>query len=174
MKKLLVVVDYQNDFVDGSLGFHEAAALDKIIVKKIETYRNEGNDVVFTFDTHDESYLNTQEGRKLPVTHCKKGSFGWELFGETGQAKNDSLSFEKNTFGSADLFDWLRKKPYDCVELCGLVINICVISNAVLAKTALPQAEIIVDATACAGPDNDIMQKTLDVLEGLQITVFNR
>ena len=173
MKKLLVVVDYQNDFVDGALGFDGAEALDPIIAEKIARYRENGDRVVFTFDTHADDYLETQEGKKLPIAHCIRGGEGWELFGETAKAKGDDLSFEKEGFGSAALFDWLRENPFESIELCGLVLNICVISNAVLAKTAQPEAEIIVDARACASADKDIAEKTLDVLSGIQVTVLN-
>lgn len=175
MKKLLIVVDYQNDFVEGSLGFEKAVALDAVIAKKIREYRAEGETVAFTFDTHENNYLETQEGEKLPIPHCIKGTSGWELYGETAKMKQEQDPiFLKETFGSSALFDWLQKNPFDIIELCGLVLNICVISNAVLAKTAQPEAKIIVDAKATASADDKIYEETLDVLEGLQVTVLNR
>lgn len=175
MKKLLIVVDYQNDFVSGSLGFEKAKMLDSVIANKIKTYRDNGDAVAFTFDTHADSYLSTQEGQKLPIPHCIEGTPGWELYGETAAMRRDGDPvFRKNTFGSSSLFDWLRENPFDVIELAGLVLNICVISNAVLSKAAQPEAEIVVDAKATASVDDAICEATLDVLEGLQITVQNR
>lgn len=173
MKKLLVVVDYQNDFVDGALGFAGAERLDGVIAAKVRAYKAAGDDVVVTYDTHGEDYLQTQEGKNLPVPHCIKGSEGWELFGETAAVVADCPAFEKPTFGSATLFDYLRERNYAAVELCGLVSNICVISNAVLAKTALPEAEIIVDSAAIASFDEGLNEAVLAVMKGLQITVNN-
>lgn len=174
MRKLLIVVDYQKDFVDGALGFAGAEALDAVIAAKIREYRADGADIVVTLDTHGEDYDNTQEGRKLPVPHCLRGTEGWRLYGETAALCEDCRAFEKPTFGSAQLFDYLCEGDFDQVELCGLVSNICVLSNAVLAKAALPEAEIIVDAAATAAADPDMNKKALDVLEGVQITVINR
>ncbi len=175
MKKLLIVVDYQRDFVDGSLGFPGAERYDSVISEKIAAYRRNGNSVVFTLDTHTEHYLTTQEGKNLPVAHCIRNEEGWKLFGKTGEsARSDDLFFEKDTFGSASLFDWLRANPFDTIELCGLVSNICVLSNAVIAKTAQPEALIIVDAAATGSFDPSLSEKTLDILEGLQVTVLNR
>ncbi|MCL1829929.1 MAG: cysteine hydrolase family protein [Oscillospiraceae bacterium] len=172
MKKLLVVVDYQVDFVNGSLGFEQAKALDSIIVDKIKTYRQNNDDVVFTLDTHGEDYLSTVEGQKLPIAHCIKNTDGHLLYGETAGMVKDSLVFEKDTFGSDKLFDFLRNSNYESVELCGLVLGICVLSNAVLAKTALPQAEIYVDTTAAIGNDPVFDRKVLDVLGGIQVNIL--
>ncbi|MEG1448090.1 MAG: isochorismatase family cysteine hydrolase [Oscillospiraceae bacterium] len=145
MKKLLIVVDYQNDFVNGSLGFSGAEKLEEKILSKIEEYKE--NDVVYTLDTHSENYLETKEGKKLPITHCVKGTEGWNLYGELENSLKNRTCFEKCTFGSDALFDFLRASEYESVELIGLVSNICIISNAIIAKTALPEAEIIVDAS---------------------------
>ena len=180
MKKLLIVVDYQKDFVDGSLGFAGAERLDPIIEQKIKDYEGEGHQVVYTLDTHHKDYMSTQEGRKLPIPHCIRGSEGWELYGRTGEHFSvESIRFEKPTFPSAMLLNWLLVQKeqgieYQSVELCGLVSNICVLSNAVIAKAALPEAEILVDARATAGADLALHEKALDVMEGLQITVTNR
>lgn len=173
MKRLLVVVDYQNDFVDGSLGFAGAEMLDSVITDKIKRYRADAQDVVFTQDTHYEDYLSTNEGIHLLVKHCICGTRGHEFYGETALNTGNSPVFEKNTFGSDKLFDYLREHRYDSVELCGLVLGICVLSNAILAKTALPEAEIIVDAAATAGNDRNFDLKVLGVLRGLQIEVLN-
>lgn len=175
MKKLLVVVDFQNDFVNGTLGFEGAEQLDERISEKINNYRENNNDVVFTLDTHYENYYETQEGRKLPAEHCIKGTDGWNLYGKTAcMLKEDDKIFEKNTFPSLELAKWLENKDYDCVELVGLVSNICVLTNAVMVKAALPEAEITVDAKCTASSDIIIHQKALDVLESIQINVVNR
>lgn len=173
MKKILVVVDYQQDFVSGSLGFNGAESLDPNICRKIDVYRQAGDQVVFTFDTHNEDYLSTQEGKYLPVPHCIKGSPGWALYGKTAQKRlPQDRVFYKPAFGSAELFDYLRGGQYTTVELVGLVSNICVLSNAVLAKTALPQAKIIVDSSCTASHDPALHAAAMQVLQGLQITVL--
>lgn len=142
MKKLLIVVDYQNDFVDGALGFPGAADIFPAIRKKVIAYKNEGHTVVFTKDTHVPEYLDTQEGRNLPIIHCVKGTQGHELYGDLEVLSEGSKVFEKNTFGSDLLFDYLRSETFESVELVGLVSNICVLSNAVLAKTASPETQL--------------------------------
>ncbi|WP_312645261.1 isochorismatase family cysteine hydrolase [Hydrogenoanaerobacterium sp.] len=174
-KKLLVVVDYQNDFVDGALGFPKAEQLEDAICAKIDTAHANGDDIVFTLDTHLADYLYTQEGKNLPVTHCVKGTAGWELYGKIKELAVGHPQLEKNTFGCKVLFDYLLTAPtYDEIELAGLVSNICVISNAVIAKTAQPEAAIVVDSNCTACFDPELHEKTLDVMEGLQIKVLNR
>lgn len=174
-KKLLIVVDYQKDFVDGALGFEGAQELDQRIAEKIEAYRSEGSEVVFTFDTHDNNYLKTQEGRKLPVPHCIEGDDGWVLYGQTGMAYHaGDRAFRKPAFGSMELAEYLKKSEYTKIELVGLVSNICVLSNAVLAKAALPEAEIFIDADCTASFDRKLHEEALDVMEGLQMTILNR
>lgn len=173
MKKILIVVDYQNDFVTGSLGFPKAVSLENRIAEKIREYRHTGGDIVFTFDTHGDNYLETQEGQKLPIPHCLKNTDGWNLYGKVSAARTDSdKCFEKKTFGSLELAEYLAKKDYDVVELVGLVSNICVLSNAILAKAALPEAKIIVDAGCTAGADEEMNQKALDVMRGVQIEII--
>jgi len=176
MKKLLVVVDYQNDFISGSLGFPGAEALDAAIAKKVEQYHKQPDaSVIYTQDTHGKHYLKTQEGRKLPIPHCVRDSEGWEVYGLTAQACGDrDLVIEKPTFGSLELMELCEEEQFEQVELVGLVSNICVLTNAVLLKTALPEAEIIVDAACTACADPALHEKALDVMEGLQITVTNR
>lgn len=174
MKKLLIIVDYQKDFVDGALGFSGAEMLENPIADKIGEYRRGGHSVAFTFDTHGEDYLSTQEGKKLPVPHCIKGTAGWELYGRVaGLVREGDKVFYKPAFGSAELFDWLRKSDFDSVELAGLVSDICVISNAVLAKAALPESEVLVDAACTAAADPEKNKKALEVMAGMQITVLN-
>ncbi|MEE0845668.1 MAG: isochorismatase family cysteine hydrolase [Eggerthellaceae bacterium] len=185
MKRLLIVVDYQKDFVDGSLGFAGAADLDGRIAEKIASYRATGDEVAFTFDSHRRDYLHTQEGRNLPIEHCIDGTPGHDLYGETALMLRDSDAvFKKPSFGSVELFERLRSsqraadsmgcQPFTSIELVGLVSNICVISNAVLAKTACPEVPVIVDAACTASGDPKLHEEALDVMEGLQIQVVNR
>lgn len=174
MKKLLIVVDFQNDFVDGSLGFKDAKELENVIYDKIKTYQRNNDDVIYTLDTHDQKYLNTVEGSKLPITHCVKGTSGHEIYGKVKELINESsVVFEKSTFGSLDLGIYLRDKIYQEIEICGLVSNICVISNAVIAKSALPNARIVVDAKATDSNDKELQNKTFEVLRGLHVDILN-
>ena len=185
MKRLLVVVDYQKDFVDGALGFEGAEQLDSRIAAKIDEYRENGDDVCFTLDTHHRDYLETQEGQKLPIVHCVEGSDGHGLYGEVAKRLQESDEvFLKPTFGSVALFERLvrrqavaasvRTLPYESVEFVGLVSNMCVLSNAVMARAACPDVPVLVDANCTLCPDPEMHEKALDVLEGLQIEVVNR
>lgn len=169
MKKLLIVIDYQKDFVSGALGFDGAEKLEEGIASKIEEYKND--EIVYTLDTHRENYMDTQEGKKLPIPHCIKGTEGHELFGKIKKLLEGKKCFEKNTFPSLELGKYLEGKDYDVIELCGLVSSICVISNAVIAKAACPDAEIVVNSALTASADSELHQKALDVMRGLQITV---
>lgn len=174
MNKLLIVVDYQKDFVDGSLGFPGAEALDEVIAAKVKQYQQNGDKVVVTMDTHEEDYLRTQEGRKLPVRHCQRNTEGWRVYGRTAALVEDCRAFEKPTFGSAALFDYLRGEAcFEQIELCGLVSNMCVLSNAVLAKCAQPEVPVVIDAAACASPDLSLHKAAMQVLAGLQIEIIN-
>ncbi|SHI88705.1 cysteine hydrolase family protein [Desulfosporosinus lacus] len=175
MKKILVVVDYQKDFVSGSLGFEKAISLETRIRHKIKQYKQNGDEVVFTFDTHNDNYLQTQEGKNLPILHCVRNTEGWNLYGKVAElCDKTSKRFEKITFGSLELATYLTNNEYDCVELIGVVSNICVISNAIIAKAALPEAKIIVDASCTASNDESLNQKALDVMQGMQIEIINR
>ena len=169
MKKLLIVVDYQNDFVNGSLGFPLAQKLEDGIAAKIEEYKND--EIIYTLDTQYENYADTQEGKNLPVSHCIKGTNGHKLYGKIQKLLEGRRYFEKSTFPSFELGKYLEGKDYDIIELCGLVSNICVISNAVIAKAACPEAQIIVDSALTASADSELNQKAIDVMKGLQITV---
>ena len=174
-KKLLIVVDYQNDFVCGTLGFPKAEQLEGAISAKIQQYRREGSDILFTLDTHYDDYLTTQEGKRLPISHCVDQSEGWHLYGDVEtQRKPEDVTISKHSFGSLDLADYLTSHLYDRIELVGVVTNICVIANAIIAKTAQPEAEIVIDAGCVAGNDEALNNKALDVMAGLQMTIINR
>ena len=173
MKKALVVVDYQIDFVNGALGFAGAELLDALIAGKIEQCRKEGGKVIFTLDTHTEDYLNTAEGRKLPVPHCIKGTEGHKLFGKVAECmRPEDTVIEKPSFGSLEFIDVLRAENFDEVELCGLVTDICVVSNAVIAKAALPESRVVVDSKACASFDRDKHNAALEVMRSVQVDVI--
>ena len=176
MKKLLIVVDYQNDFVNGCLGFPRAAELEKGIAEKIREYHALGPDgqVIFTMDTHDRHYMDSQEGKNLPVPHCLEGEDGWQLYGAVADAKaEEDLVFSKPTFGSLELADYLRNHAdaYESVEFAGVVTNICVISNVILAKAAMPEVPQIVDASLVAGNDEKLHEDALRVMESIHVRV---
>lgn len=174
---ILFVIDYQKDFVDGALGFAGAERLDKKIAARVREY-GPGR-VWYTMDTHYEDYINTREGRNLPVPHCIRGSEGWQNYGQTAEALAEvgAVGIEKRTFGM-DLGDpaVLAKLPerVDNIELCGLVSNICVVSNAAVLQGHYPDAQLTVDARLTDSFDNDLNEKVLDVLAGLQVKVLNR
>lgn len=171
--KALVVVDYQNDFVDGSLGFEGAKLLEPLIVERIAEYRRQGGRIIFTFDTHGENYLDTAEGRKLPVRHCIEGTEGHKLYGRVADCLyEDDILITKGTFGSLELAEFLAGKKYTEVELCGLVTDICVLSNAVLARAALPESRIVVDGRLCASADREAHEAALRVLKSVQVDVI--
>jgi nicotinamidase-related amidase len=171
--KALVVVDYQNDFVNGALGFSGAEKLEPIIEAKIEQCRENGGRVIFTLDTHTANYLNTAEGRKLPIVHCADGTDGHKLYGRiAGCVKAEDIVIKKPSFGSLELAETLKSGGFDEVELCGLVTDICVVSNAIIAKAALPEAEVTVCANACAAADIAAHERALAVMRGVQINVI--
>lgn len=177
MNRYLFVIDYQNDFVDGALGFPGAEKLDEKIAAKVREY-GKGH-VLFTRDTHFENYMQTREGRNLPVPHCTKGSFGWEVYGETAKALNEveAPAIDKLVFGM-DVTDpataAVLPESADEIELVGLVSNICVVSNAVVLQSRYPEATIIVDAQCTDSFDKALHEKVLDVLAGFQVKVINR
>ena len=177
MNRYLFVIDYQNDFVDGALGFPGAEKLDEKIAAKVRQY-GEGH-VLFTRDTHFENYLDTREGKNLPVKHCIKGSFGWECYGETGKALAEvkAPGIDKLVFGM-DVTDpataAVLPESADEIELVGLVSNICVVSNAVVLQSRYPEATMIVDAGCTDSFDKALHEKVLDVLAGFQVKVINR
>lgn len=169
--KVLVVVDMQNDFIDGSLGTKEAQ---EILPQVAEKVRGFDGRIVFTRDTHEEDYLHTQEGRKLPVKHCIRNTDGWQIH-ETLQPFCSDQPVDKVTFGSVDLgkqmIEWNQEEPITSIELVGLCTDICVISNALLLKAFLPETEIVVDAACCAGVTPESHERALAAMETCQIAV---
>lgn len=175
MKKLLVVVDFQNDFVDGVLGFDGAINLESIIENKIVEFKNNSYDIVFTLDTHENDYLQSEEGRKLPISHAIKGTKGHEIYGKIKKYAKNYPCLEKYTFGSDKLIEFIKSSPfYDEIELCGLISSICVISNAIIAKAASPNSHIVIDAKATDSYDKNMQEKCFDILEHLHVEIRNR
>lgn len=178
-KKVLIVVDVQNDFVTGSLGTPEAQAIIPNVKEKFDEYKNNGDYVILTKDTHHSDYADTSEGRKLPE-HCMYGTKGWEIVDELDYKNLDSFMVCcKSTFGFDD-WDWEETFgiAYDSslldIEIIGICTDICVITNALLIKTYYPEAKITVDASCCAGSTPEKHKAALDVMESCQINVINR
>ena len=175
MERYLFVIDYQKDFVDGALGFPGAEKLDEKIAARVREY-GKGR-VLFTRDTHFENYLQTREGRNLPVVHCVKGTDGWQVYGETAKAlaEVEAPAIDKLVFGM-DISDpavaAVLPEHADEIELVGLVSNICVVSNAVVLQSKYPEATILVNAPCTDSFDKDLHAKVLDVLKGFQVTVI--
>lgn len=173
MQKFLIVVDMQNDFIDGALGTAEAVQIVPNVVKKIEGFSGR---VIFTRDTHEEDYLETQEGQKLPVVHCIKGSYGWQIRKEL-EALRKEPAIDKPTFGSAELgkllYEENRREPIEEITLIGLCTDICVISNAMLIKAFLPEVPIKVDASCCAGVSPESHKNALLAMKSCQIEIEN-
>ena len=171
MKKLLVVIDYQNDFVSGSLGFEQAKEIEDYLVELITKYHDHHDDVIFTYDTHYDDYLNTNEGKNLPIVHCLENSEGWKLYGKIDALASNDKKIKKNTFGSLELGNYLKDKNYDEITIVGVVSNICVISNAIIIKADLPNTKIIVDSKGIASNDLSLQQKALDIMKNLHIEI---
>ena len=173
MKKILVVVDMQKDFVDGALGSKEAVAILPAVVKKIRDF---DGDIFVTLDTHGADYMETAEGRKLPVPHCIKGTDGWELDKDVraALAGKSYTPVEKRTFGSVDLPGLIGQAAGGAafsVEVIGLCTDICVVSNALLLKAHFPEAAIAVDAACCAGVTPEKHEAALETMRSCQIDV---
>lgn len=173
MKKILIVVDMQKDFVDGALGTKEAIAIVDNVVNKIESFEG---DIIVTYDTHSENYMETQEGKKLPVPHCIKGTDGWKLDKKVQAAvdKKGFYAIEKPTFGSTKLVEYIRNN-YDIndveIELIGLCTDICVVSNALLLKASFTETSISVDVSCCAGVTADSHNAALTTMKMCQINI---
>lgn len=183
-KKILIVVDMQNDFIYGSLGSPEAREIVPNVVAKVQQYKKEGNMILYTMDTHNRAYLDTQEGKKLPVPHCIEFTYGWEIIPELKAVdsnieaqKDDPFGcvIKKESFGS---IEWPFRLPYmmeeieEEIEMVGVCTEICLISNALMIKPYRPRTEIIVDASCCAGVSPEMHQAALKVMKSCQITVI--
>ena len=173
MKKILVVVDMQNDFIDGVLGTKEASAIVPRVISKIHDYPQ--NCIYVTRDTHQEDYLETQEGQNLPVRHCIEGTKGWEIRREIADAMPGAEIINKPTFGSVilaqELMERSQREPVE-VELVGLCTDICVISNALLIKALLPEVRISVDPKCCAGVTPQSHEAALEAMKSCQIQIL--
>lgn len=178
---ILVVVDMQNDFVSGALGTAEAREIVPYVVGRVVEGLNRGEEILFTKDTHQENYMDTQEGRRLPVPHCVRGTEGWEIIEQLREYARHPI--DKPTFGSRELGALLKARDEDLrkqgkpgvekVTLIGLCTDICVISNALLVKAFLPEAEIAVDAACCAGVTPESHKNALAAMRVCQIIVEN-
>ena len=173
MKSLLLVVDMQNDFIDGALGTKEAVAILPAVVRRVREFEG---DVVYTRDTHFENYMETQEGKNLPVPHCIKGTKGWELQAELAKLceERGSVVLDKLTFGAKELPAYLEehyKEGLEYVELVGLCTDICVISNAMLLKAFFPELPVRVTASCCAGVTPQSHENALEAMKMCQIEI---
>ena len=177
-KKIIVVVDMQKDFIDGALGSAEAVKIVDNCAEKIKTAVADGTEVIFTRDTHFDDYMNTEEGKNLPVVHCIKGSEGWEIVPELSKLVEEPVFFDKPTFGSVNLGEFISEKClhtyYESIELIGLCTDICVISNAFLIKAFCPNIPIYVDAACCAGVSPESHDTALKAMETCQIHVTGK
>lgn len=171
--KLMVVVDMQNDFVTGCLGSNEAKA---IVEKMVKTLNEFDGEIVFTRDTHFENYMETMEGKKLPVPHCIKDSEGWQIIPElkTISEREDVKIFDKLTFGSLELASYVKDNAdkYDEIELIGVCTDICVISNALLIKASVPNKKIVVDHALCAGVSPTSHKNALEAMKCCHIDII--
>lgn len=173
MQDILIVVDMQNDFIDGALGTAEAVAIVPKVAEKVRDFKGT---VIFTRDTHGENYMQTQEGRNLPVPHCIKGSRGWEVCPALEPLRT-GITIDKPTFGSAELGRLLleldTKEPVGSITLVGLCTDICVISNAMIAKAFLPEVPVTVDAACCAGVTPESHRNSLSAMKMCQVRIEN-
>lgn len=170
MGNILVVIDMQNDFIDGALGTKEAVAIVPYVKEVIESFSGK---VFFTRDTHLDNYLETQEGTLLPIKHCIKGTHGWEIRREIDQLRT-SEALDKPGFGSANLIDLLKaEESIDSITFVGLCTDICVINNAMIVKGLFPEIPLIVDAKGCAGVTPEGHRNALEAMKICQIKVIN-
>ena len=168
--KVLCVIDMQNDFIDGALGTKEAEAIVENVKAKIELYRKNGDTVIFTRDTHSDDYMNTQEGKNLPVPHCIKDSKGWEVSEKLDTASDKII--DKPTFGSFELAEYISTlADVDEIELIGLCTDICVISNAMILKARFTETPIKVDSSCCAGVTPESHEAALRTMQMCQIDI---
>ena len=168
--KALIVVDMQRDFIDGALGTKEAVAIVPKVIEKVKEYENRADLIIYTKDTHYDDYLKTREGRHLPVEHCIKGTPGHDIPDEI--LRGHDVVFEKLTFGSVELVEYLRTLELDEVELIGICTDICVVSNALLVKASFPELDVTVDSACCAGVTPDTHTAALTTMKMCQINVL--
>ena len=175
-KKILIAVDLQNDFIDGALGTKEAEAIVPAAAARIREWREAGAEIFATLDTHEANYMETREGKKLPVPHCIRGTEGWQLNPVIREALGDCTIVEKPTFGSVRLPELVREKIGSgedaTIELIGLCTDICVVSNALLLKAAFPEAEIQVSNNCCAGVTPEKHRAALETMASCQIEIL--
>ena len=171
MEKLLIVVDYQNDFVVGSLKIEGAEKLEPRIAFLIKEFEKDGDDVVFTKDVHETDYLHTEEGRNLPVPHCIRGTGGEDIYPPIAALVGEHLVFEKSTFPSLKLAEYLSRREYREILLVGLDASLCVLSNAIMAKAAVPNAHIVVDTSATAASNEESLQIAYAQMKRIHIEV---
>ena len=176
MKKILIVVDMQNDFISGSLGTKEAVSIVPCVRERLEQARLSGETIIFTRDTHNEDYMNTQEGKKLPVPHCINGTHGHEIEESLKPYAADAIVIDKPTFGSYSLVDMLRSMVDQdtVIELLGLCTDICVASNALLIKNAFPEIRVQVNADCCAGVTVESHEAAITTMSSCQVEILNR
>lgn len=167
MKKTLIVVDMQNDFIDMALGTKQAVEIVPRVKKKIDEYINNGCEVIFTRDTHADNYLDTPEGKKLPVVHCVKGTRGWEI--ADGLYVDGCKIIDKPNFG----WDKWNEEDFEEVELVGLCTDICVVSNALIIKAMFPNSRVSVDSSCCAGVTQDSHNAALKTMQMCQIDILS-
>lgn len=166
MKKTLIVVDMQKDFIDGVLGTKEAVAIVENVKKKIAEYQAAGEEIIFTRDTHQADYLNTNEGKHLPVEHCIEGTDGWKLW--DGLEVPGAIYIDKPTFGYTKWADYNLEE----VEMIGLCTDICVVSNALIIKAVFPEIKVTVDASCCAGVTPESHTAALATMKMCQVEVI--
>lgn len=169
--KLLVVVDMQKDFVDGALGAPEAVSIVENVVNKVKEAKAAGDQIIFTMDTHETNYLETMEGKNLPVEHCIRETPGWKLIPQLRPLTAGTKIVQKPTFGSTQLSYLVAIEDYEEIELIGLCTDICVISNALLLKATVPETPIIVDASCCAGVTPESHKNALEAMKMCQIII---
>ena len=175
-KKLLIVVDMQNDFINGALGSPEAAAIVSNVAKKIEEARANNDFIIFTQDTHYDDYMETEEGKNLPVPHCIKNTEGWAISSQLNIPLEADV-IEKTTFGAYNMGLSLAsfyENKVDSIELVGLCTDICVLSNAVIAKSACPNSHVAVDAACCAGVTPESHDTALAAMKAIQVEILNQ
>lgn len=171
MKNCLIVVDMQNDFISGSLGTNEAIKIVPLVKNRIEEAIKNNEEIIFTLDTHDENYLNTKEGKNLPIKHCIINTWGHQLCDELLPYSNNKKNiYNKNTFGYKDLP--LYVSDYDKITIIGLCTDICVISNAMLLKAFFPEKEIIIEQNLCAGTTIENHENALKAMKVCQFTII--